>query len=218
MWVLYPSRFTRRVGQEISRKGGPPARAEGPPATIYLRSFAPWDWFGPEPDTRHPCPENCFKGDNRSFTTDLNVTSRITGYVTVRLPWMTKVFAWAYSDPTYDIFGNTATEHPKITVTSGGGSLHIATVGSNPLVRLAPDIDTKVDIRTQVNSGIACYSGHLYGDAFPDAEVFVLNSLNQPTMLITFATQGTPNLGPVLLLPGDNNDDMGSFSSVCAPE
>ena len=69
-----------------------------------------------------------------------------------------------------------------------------------------------------MNSGIACYSGHLYGDAFPDAEVFVLNSLNQPTMLITFATQGTPNLGPVLLLPGDNNDDMGSFSSVCAPE
>lgn len=40
----------------------------------------------------------------------------------------------------------------------------------------------------------------------------------RPTMLITFATQGTPNLGPVLLLPGDNNDDMGSFSSVCAPE
>jgi hypothetical protein len=86
--------------------------------------------------------------------------------------------------------------------------------GSNPLYPLSPDIDTKLDFTPVLHSGQICYSGHLYGDAFPNAEVFAMNSGRQATMLLTFTTSGGPNTGPVTLM-GDNNRDMGSFSNLC---
>jgi hypothetical protein len=79
-------------------------------------------------------------------------------------------------------------------------------------------IDTKLDISAEVQGEQACYSGHLYGDAFPNAEVFVVNSKDQATMLHTFTTTGGRNTGPIHLLPGNNNRDMGSFSNKCAPK
>lgn len=68
-----------------------------------------------------------------------------------------------------------------------------------------------------MNAGQARYSGQLYGDAFRDAEVFVINSLNQATMLHTFDTPYSRNLGAFELI-GNNNKDMGSFSFQCALE
>jgi hypothetical protein len=44
---------------------------------------------------------------------------------------------------------------------------------------------------------------------------FVVNSENQPTMLLTFTTPGGPNSGPIQYLPGDGIDNMGMFSHVC---
>ena len=122
----------------------------------------------------------------------------------------------AYSDPTYDVYGRTATGHPKISATSKGDSnLHMEFAGANPLVPGSPDINTKLDMSGQVNSGQVCYSGHLYGDAFPNAEAFVINSQKQAAMLLTFTTQGDRTTGPELLLPGNNSRDMGSFSNQC---
>ena len=100
----------------------------------------------------------------------------------------------------------------------GNGTLHVELAGSNPLYPGSPDVDTKLDMSVKVNSGLACYSGHLYGDAFPDSEVFVVNPQNNATMLHTFKTEGGRNSGPIHLLPGNNNRDMGSFSSKCATE
>jgi hypothetical protein len=46
---------------------------------------------------------------------------------------------------------------------------------SNPLVPLvAPHIDTSADIAIQVSCNEVCYSGLLFGDAFPNSEAFVI--------------------------------------------
>jgi len=45
MWVPYPSRFVRRVGQEIGRKGGPPACFSAAPSCCWpmrCKPNQPW--------------------------------------------------------------------------------------------------------------------------------------------------------------------------------
>lgn len=145
------------------------------------------------------------------------MTSRVTGIIKFRFPgFAIAETPTAFSDPSLDVFGRTKTGHPTISVTrTTSGGLHIEIAGANPLVPGAPDINTKLDLTGASSSGQACYSGHLFGDAFPDSEVFVINSQKQPTMLQTFATTADRNLG-VFLLIGDNNRGMGSFSGVCA--
>ena len=75
--------------------------------------------------------------------------------------------------------------------------MHVELAASNPLFPGSPDIDTNLDISTQTNPGDACYTGHLFGGAFPNSEVFVVNSQKQAQMLITFQTTGDPNSGPI---------------------
>ena len=61
------------------------------------------------------------------------------------------------------------------------------------------------------------FEGILHGDAFPNTEVFVVNSKDQATMLDTFTTDGGRNSGPIFNLPGNNDRPMGAFSK-CAAE
>jgi hypothetical protein len=210
----------------------PGANASGTPTayqsvveTLYVRSFAPWMWFGIEPEPPpYLCAYDCFLGDNRSFTTSLNVTSRISGKIQFRLPGMT-IYATgkATSSPSVDVFGRTKTAVDTMAATSQGGMLSMQFAGANPLIwpqSLSPNINTKLDIAGLVEStpaGQVCYLGHLYGDQFPDAEVFVVNSQNQSTMLLTYATTSSPTLGPFGLI-GDPELDMGSFVNVCLPK
>src|SRR5208337_1821453 len=118
--------------------------------TLYVRSFAPWDWFGSEPPI---CAYNCFRGNSRSFTTsrDKGVTSKVTGIVKFLLPSMSLAGSpTAYSDASTDIYGRTATGRPTISANAAGdGKLHMEFAGANPLVPGAPDIDTKLDIAAQ---------------------------------------------------------------------
>jgi len=190
--------------------------------TLYLRSFAPWQLFGPELDPvpfslKYICIQNCFYGDNRSFSTstDGSVTSRTTKIVSFLVPGMT-----VYndpppsSDPSRDIFGRTATGSPTGSATSQGGKIHVQLMGSNPLA-LAPKIVTQMDISSKVGNGQVCYSGKVYGDQFPNAESFVINSQSQPVMLDEFSTPFSPNLGPFALLNPINLLPMGTFSNIC---
>jgi|HubBroStandDraft_1064217.scaffolds.fasta_scaffold134884_2 hypothetical protein len=140
------------------------------------------------------------------------------GTISFLLPGMTNFDANAYSNPSYDVYGRTATGHPTYQAWTLNGTLHLGFSGSNPLVPGSPDIDTNVNFTAVLNSGQVCYSGSLYGDEFPDAEVFALNSTNQATMLLTFTTPGGPNSGPVIYLPGDGTSNMGTFSNVCGPK
>jgi hypothetical protein len=185
--------------------------------TLYVRSFAPWEWFGPEVEP-FPCAFDCFLGNDRSFTTstDPSVTSKVTGIVKFLVPGMVVVDTKVYSDISHDVYGRSKVGHPKIKSTSkGDGNLHMEFAGANPLVPGSPDIDTKLDMSGQVNSQQVCYSGHLYGDAFPNAEAFVINSHMQALMLLTFATDADRNIGPFTRLPGSGTIDMGSFSNLC---
>jgi uncharacterized protein YjdB len=185
--------------------------------SMYVRSFAPWEWFGVEP--LPPCSNNCFLGDDRSFTTSLTVTSRITGILKFWMPGAVLGSSQAFSSQSQDIYGRKATAHPSISTKAGsnGYALHMEFAGANPLIipqSLSPDIDTKLDFTPVWNAGQICYLGHLYGDQFPDSEVFVINSQNQSTMLLTFATSYGPNIGPFQLI-GNGSADMGSFTQVC---
>jgi hypothetical protein len=123
--------------------------------TLYVRSFAPWQWFGIEP-LPIPCSNNCFLGDDRSFTTSLNVTSRITGIIKFLPPSMA-VYGTpkVYSDPSHDVYGRTATGQPIIGVTSAGGTLYMHFAGPNPLIfpqLLSPEIDTRLDLIGSVDA------------------------------------------------------------------
>ncbi len=224
--ISYASTFAAAVGgnpsaaaqSSSSSTGGTSASAIYLlPETIYMRSFAPWALFGPEPPI---CPANCFYGDNRLFSTSLSATARITGILSF---WMPGVLGrrYAFSDPSRDTNGNTLTARPTISAgpasSASGYKLHMEFAGSNPLVTPSPDINTKLDFTPVFSSQQICYSGHLYGDAFPNAEVFAVGSGGRATMLLTFATSGDPNTGPLIYLPGNNNRDMGSFSHQCAP-
>jgi len=184
--------------------------------SMYIRSFAPWQWFGVEPYPI-PCSNNCFFGDDRSFSTSLTATARVTGILRFWMPGAILGSSQAFSSPSRDIYGRTKTGNPTMTKKSGanGYALHMEFAGSNPLVPGSPAINTKLDFTPVWNSGQICYSGHLYGDAFPNAEDFVVNSQGQATMLLTFTTQGDPNTGPIIYLPRDNNRDMGSFTQQC---
>jgi hypothetical protein len=190
--------------------------------TLYVRSFAPWQWFGPDPLHLPPCFVYCFKGDDRSFTTSVSptVTSRINGIVTFVLPGMTLIDAYAFSNASYDKFGDTATGTPNINaVTIGTDTLEMGQTGANPLVfpqSLSPNIKTNLSITYQDSTpGQVCYSGSMYGNQFPNSEAFVVNSKSQATMLITFTTPGGPNAGPIQYLPLDGTSNMGSFSNIC---
>jgi len=154
----------------------PGANASGTPTayqsvveTLYVRSFAPWMWFGIEPEPPpYLCAYDCFLGDNRSFTTSLNVTSRISGKIQFRLPGMTIYGTGkATSSPSVDVFGRTKTAVDTMAATSQGGMLSMQFAGANPLIwpqSLSPNINTKLDIAGLVEStpaGQVCYLGHL---------------------------------------------------------
>ncbi len=198
--------------------------------TLYVRSFSPWYAFGPDPladvppyvPVNNPCPVDCFLGDNRNFTTSVGegITSRMTGVAQILLPGMVPIVTNVYSNLSTARFRlpplNTATAKPTMSNTFvGNGDIQLHLAGANPLIPGSPDIDTHLDMSGTVTTGQACYSGHLYGDAFPNSEVFVINSRGQAATLVNFATSDDPNTSGLVDLFGDNDKDMGSFSNVC---
>jgi hypothetical protein len=201
--------------------------------TLYVRIFAPFNAFGPDPYAYtggyhpivNPCFNFCFLGDNRSFTTTVNkgvVTSRINGSVKLRSPWMEPIDPKAYQDLTTAIYRNpplnTGTGHPTMTTSPPYNNyVNLELEGADPLVPLAPNIDMNLAITSTMTEGQVCYSGWLIGDAFPDTEVFVVNSEGQSKTLLTYATTYGPNVGPwTLLSPIPIN--LGSFSNICVPK
>ena len=136
---------------------------------VHLRSFALFDEFG-----------GGFEGDDRGFSTDLSATSRIHGVVTINPttgeivgdPSASSSRSGCAGAPCSVVLGNrTAVGTPTITARNVNGAIVVNMAGSNPLVPGAPDIDVSLALRVGPNGG---FSGSLVGDAFPNAEVFVL--------------------------------------------
>lgn len=97
---------------------------------------------------------------------------------------------------------------PTISARNVNGAIVVNMAGANPLVPGAPDIDLSLTLRVGPNGD---FSGSLVGDAFPDAEVFVVGPGGNATMLHTFSTNGGAVTGPFLFLPGANTRPMGNF-------
>lgn len=111
--------------------------------------------------------------------------------------------------PCSTVFGSAeARGTPTITARNVNGAIVVNMAGANPLVPGAPDIDLSLTLRVGPNGGL---SGSLVGDAFPNAEVFVVGPGRGATMLHTFSTSGGPLTGPFLFLPGANTRSMGGF-------
>ena len=197
---------------------------------LYVRVFAPWPAFGPDPFADIPpfepglvpCLVDCFRGDNRTFTTSIGegVTSRINGSVQLQLPAMVPISDTVYSNLTtarFRIPPNTGWAHSTMTKTFfGKGSLSLHLSGADPLVPLASNIDDYLSITGNATTEQVCYSGQVSGDAFPNTEIFVINSKGQATTLFTFATTYNRELGPWTLL-SPTIVSMGSFSNICVP-
>ena len=181
------------------------------PRTLYVRSFAPWKTFG-----------GGFSGDDRTFTTAhapggalysvAGATSRITGIIKFQPMPLAILSENAYSDPSHHSALGTATATSHIFAYVSGTTMHMKISGAVPLVPFAPDIDVKMDMTVTAGTVQNHYNGQVYGDAFPDAEVFIVDPSEHATVLDDFSTKGGRETGPAEYLPGDNNRPMGAFS------
>jgi len=171
---------------------------------VYVRSFAEQETFGPI----------SFKGDNRTFSTDLNVTARLSAMARVDTGSGEILRTDVFSSPTEcasiicaGLFGSkpeVGTPNMDASV-SPGGILTMTAAGSNPKVGLSADINITLKLNLQT------FEGSLMGDAFPSAEVFVRAPGGFAQMLHKFSTPYDPTSGPATALPGNHQRPMGLF-------
>lgn len=173
---------------------------------LYIRSFAPFFSFG-----------GGFHGDDRSFSTDLEDSSRISGKVTINVSTREVGTSSVVSSPTFCVgmpcglaFGTKVVRGtPTISAEKMDAStIMISVAGSNPMVPLSPNIDLELKLTISTTGEM---SGVLVGDAFPNAEVFTVDENGRSKMLLTLSTDGGPMSGPGTYLPGNNKRPMGSF-------
>jgi hypothetical protein len=87
-----------------------------------------------------------------------------------------------------------------------------STAGANPLVPGSPDIDTIVKAKFFFHPKTVIVEGEVFGDDFPNLEVFV-TSRSKSAMLLDFRTTGGQETGPVTRLNGSHSDQsLGKFS------
>jgi len=95
----------------------------------------------------------------------------------------------------------------------GFNSFTAYTAGANPLVPLAPDIDTFVDLDVRFSTKAVVFSGKVRGDTFPNAEVWVYDgTLNSGyALLFDYRTGGGQNTGPSRLFGSGESTTLGDF-------
>jgi hypothetical protein len=167
---------------------------------LFVRSFAPWREFGLG-----------FGGDNRSFSTDPNATSRVWARITFD-PQEMILLEPAHAESDGSDWGPwTDTAVPSLIVRTGIERMDVDLAGANPLVPSA-DIDIKVRMRVIVRQpDTVCFFGRVEGDAFPNLEVYVEDQRSNAHVLNEFTTAGGQQTGPYLYLPGNNNRPMGDI-------
>ena len=159
-----------------------------------------------------------FDGDNRWFSTNLNASSRIGVELSLDSPDL-KVETFSSGSSPSGFGPLRATASPRVLVGWQPGHVEVDIAGSNPLVPFAPDMDITFEMfGGGLSGGGLCVSGDMVGDAFPNAEAFVVNRGGVPTPLIRYISGGNRESGPGLFLPGLNSLPMGSFENVCFNE
>ncbi len=181
------------------------------PITFHIRSFAPFDWFG---------PFYLFKGDNRGYSTSSTATSRIsqvTSYETTTMASSTMAYgstsrtkygAKAHSDAEIEYdqsYGNRIYTHLQ-----GDDDATIPFVDwnyGNP----THDIDVWTDIHVGVTnnedgSSILSLTGDIAGDGFPSIEAFVKDAKGNAIFMGVGAAKSGAVKGPTITLAGDKKE------------
>jgi len=181
------------------------------PIYFHVRSFAPFNWFG---------PGYLFKGDNRGFSTSSTATSRIsqvTSYETTTMasstvPYgsksRTKYGAKAYSDAEIEYDQSYGTR--IYTHLQGDDDATIPFVDwnyGNP----THDIDVWTDIHVGVTenkdgSSILSLTGDIAGDGFPSTEAFVKDAKGNAIFMGVGAAKAGAVKGPTITLAGDKKE------------
>ncbi len=189
--------------------------------SVYVRSFAPYQWFG---------PGNVARGDNRGFSTDPNKTYRIQAFSRVTaaddgryFPMsMTQASEATTSETNLGFISWTADSECYINdpngnyfadgLPGGNDSLGYHMYGNDDAIPfVSSDIDLHPELRfnyADQGDGVVnmTVTGAVTGDQFPAAEAFIRDSNGNSVMLGVFAP--TASSGPVTSLPGNGTSPM----------
>ena len=178
-----------------------------------------------------------FEGDDRGPSTSPSATSRTYACLFVNRSEVLYGFSGTsgtrflgYSDWTGGLLGirvlaEALNANTKGAVGFSDVSLHVreqnaanlvaftaSTAGANPLVPGSFDIDTIVKAKFFFHPKTLIVEGEVFGDDFPNLEVFV-TSRSKSAMLLDFRTTGGQETGPVARLKGSHSDQsLGKFS------
>jgi len=170
---------------------------------LVFRRYAPFDSFG-----------GGFEGDSRkSASSELSDTARTVGAVEFEPGHIGSVYGYS-SGTEFVGAGKRIAEllgkhYSKVNASVSVGTKTITTLkftaqtdGANPLVPLAPAIDTFVDVQVVFGERRMQIQGSVRGDDFPNAEVFVIDRFGNSSLLLDFQTTGGRETGPMTRLWG----------------
>jgi hypothetical protein len=182
---------------------------------LYFRRYAPFDSFGGASPFN---PGGRSEGDQRkSASVSLKDTSRTYGCVMFNRFGIIGQFAGTSGTKTHTLLFGDVVGYAKVDFTVARSTLNgpdlfgfrALTSAPYPLwfKRLTPDIDTFVDV--QVDFGASNFlriSGQVFGDNFPNLEVFLLCYRSKNTaLLVDGQTTGGRDTGPFTRLYGTNS-------------
>jgi RHS repeat-associated protein len=180
------------------------------PIKIHVRSFAPFNYFG----------FGLWKGDgnNRSFSTSFDYTSRIRQVTSYETTTRTSS-SQAYGAQSHSRYGANAYSDAEITYDQSYGN-RIYTRLSADMDAVIPGVDyggpthdidvwTDMFINTTENgdgSSTLSIRGNIAGDGFPSSEAFVSDDFGNSVFLGVGAAKAGPNKGPFIKLAGDKKE------------
>jgi len=184
--------------------------------TLFFRRYAPFATFGLG-----------FEGDHRAGpSTSLLVTARTIGCVPFDRGSV-GAFSASSNGTQYSGGGETLRRLLGRHFSSVSGtvttllatptrlSFKAQTAGANPMVPKAPDIDTFIDVDVEWIANSLRVRGAVYGDDFPNAEVFVLDAKRVGCLLFDGRTTGGRDSGPMTRLAGAHATQLlGTFWCV----
>lgn len=208
---------------------------EQPVFTVCFRRYAPFDEFGGGHIYK-------FEGDHRtSGSTSFKDTSRTYGCLffsrseilygfsgTSGTKWVG--FHWyMWAVPSLRILGtNTGDDvvaYAKVSLDVGENvrpdiiEFNASTAGSMPLLPATPDIDTFVKLRFDfTQKGTLIASGRVFGDDFPNLEVFLVSPGGaKSALLVDGRTTGSQETGPITDIWGSHEDQLLSQFNFSLP-
>ena len=201
------------------------------PYPITVRSFHPLSGFGGT--SLGPGFGRNFSGDDRGFSNNPSAIARVHHTVIAdpdkgTLSYSSRnTFSSASHHPYFGEGTETPTGYANKTK-AGNGSIAFETgySGSNPLaLGPTPDIDIKSFFNLTQTNDILNVNANIYGDDFPNTELFIKDPSGQSLFLGADVREGGNDNNPLILVGGANTnimninvsvkiDDKGNFTGV----